>query len=113
MYTIDEKYDMVKKGVRLILSYNKDLNKFTGSIENIATKTLKKVRVEIHLSNGKELGPTTPENLKAGEKRQIELDAKGEVFDKWSTHAEVGSNEHAVGEKHKLEHSGKSDHNKE
>jgi len=110
LYSIDYKYDKEINGVRLILSYNNDKSKFTGSIENITNKNLEKVRVEIHLSNGKELGPTTPTDLKVGEKRKIELDAKGENFDKWNTHPEVGGSEHSNENNEQGEHSENSEH---
>ena len=44
---------------------------FKGTVENTTEKVLERVRVEIHLSNGKELGPTKPGDLKPGEKREI------------------------------------------
>ena len=56
LYDIDYKYDKEKNGVRLILSFDNDKSKFIGSVENVTNKTLEKVRVEIHLSNSKELG---------------------------------------------------------
>jgi len=113
LYSIDYKYDKEKNGVRLILSYNNDQSKFIGSVENVTDKNLEKVRVEIHLSNGKELGPTAPTDLKAGEKRKVELDAKGENFDKWNTHAEVGGSEHSHENNEKGEHSKDSEHSGE
>ena len=113
LFNIDYKFDEVKNGVRLILSYDEGHSKFVGSIENTTNETIKKVRVEIHLSNGKELGPTTPTNLESGEKRDVQLDAKGEKFDKWSTHPEVGSSEHNHSNKEKGEHSSEnSEHDK-
>lgn len=87
-------YDKTKHGVRLILKYNKERNAFVGTVENVTRRTIQKVRVEVHLSNGKELGPTKPINLGAGTKRIIELRAKSTNFDGWSTHAEVGNSEH-------------------
>jgi len=113
LYDINYKYNIEKNGVRLILSYDNEESKFSGNVENTTNETIKNVRVEIHLSNGKELGPTTPTNLKSGEKREIQIDAKGEEFDKWSTHAEVGNREHSHENKEKGEHSENSEHNKE
>jgi hypothetical protein len=54
------------------------------------------VRVEVHLSNGVELGPTTPQNLAAGEAIEVTLVATDESFETWSAHPEVGgeSDEH-------------------
>ena len=52
---------------------------------------LKKVRVEVHLSNGVELGPTKAANLKPGERADIHLAAAGTDFDSWTAHPEVGN----------------------
>jgi dUTP pyrophosphatase len=71
MYGINEKIDIKKNGVRLILSFDKNENAFIGSIENITEKDLGRVRVEIHLSNRKELGPTNPITLKPLERTLV------------------------------------------
>ncbi len=71
-----------------------------GTVENITDKTLKGVRVEIHLSNGGELGPTTPASLDPGEKRNVELTATGKEFYWWTAHPEVRNGEHGDGEEH-------------
>ncbi|MYE89263.1 hypothetical protein F4X33_09745, partial [Candidatus Poribacteria bacterium] len=63
---------------------------FVGSVENTTGNILKNVRVEVHLSNGTELGPTTPKDLSPSESMKIELDATGQTFDTWSAHPEVG-----------------------
>ena len=89
-FTKDETYDKTRNGARLILSYDPQTNTFTGTVENTTSKTLSRVRVEVHLSNGTELGPTTPKDLKPGEKMDVTLDAQGENFDTWSAHPEVG-----------------------
>ena len=57
---LNEQYDNVRNGARLILAYDAQSNSFKGTVENTTTETLKQVRVEVHLSNGVELGPTTP-----------------------------------------------------
>ena len=77
---LDEKYDNVRHGARLILAYDKQTNSFKGTVENTTEKTLKRVRVEVHLSNGKELGPTKPGDLKPHEKRDVALTAKSDDF---------------------------------
>ena len=91
-------YDEVKKGTLLILKYDAESNSFVGTVENTTNELIIKVRVEVHLSNGIELGPTTPVDLKPGEKITVELKATEKEFKTWSTHAEVGSSEH--GEPH-------------
>jgi len=60
---LHETYDAVRNGARLILAYDAPSDSFTGTVENTTDKTLRRVRVEVHLSNGKELGPTTPADL--------------------------------------------------
>ena len=52
------------------------------------------------MSNGRELGPTTPGDLKPGEKREVTLTATSKDFDGWSAHPEVGNAEHGHGEGH-------------
>ena len=46
--------------------------------------------VEVHLSNGIELGPTTPVDLAPGQVHEIDLAASSNPFESWSTHPEVG-----------------------
>jgi hypothetical protein len=101
---LDETYDDVRKGVRLTLSYNSETSSFAGTAENSTQQALPQVRVEVHLSNGTELGPTTPVDLAAGESRSIELDAVRETFDSWSAHSEMGSGEHSYGAEGDHEH---------
>lgn len=92
--TLTDTYDKVRNGARLILNYHTQSNAFKGTVENTTDETLKRVRVEVHLSNGKELGPTTPGDLAPGEKREILLAATSTNFDKWTAHPEVGEGEH-------------------
>src|SRR6056297_1331522 len=94
----DGTYDGVRKGVRLTLSYNSEAASFTGTIENTTEDVLPQVSVGIELSNGTELGPTSPVDLAAGESRPVELDAAGETFDRWSAHSQIGSSGHSHGE---------------
>ena len=96
---LDETYDETRHGARLVLKYDAESNSFNGTVENTTKEKLERVRVEVHLSNGKELGPTTPDDLGAGEKRDIKLTATGKDFDGWNAHPEVGSNEHGHGGK--------------
>ncbi|MBA7519521.1 hypothetical protein ES705_11600 [subsurface metagenome] len=99
--SLDEVYDEVRKGVRLVLTYDAESNSFNGTVENTTDKILERIRVEVHLSSGIELGPTTPIDLKPGEKKAVRLAATKKDFDKWLTHSEVGSSEHG--------HSGEGD----
>ncbi|MDE0638588.1 MAG: hypothetical protein OXI43_22320 [Candidatus Poribacteria bacterium] len=89
---LDETYDKIRNGAHLIMLYDAATNSFTGTVENTTSATLTQVRVEIHLSNGIELGPTTPVDLAPGEQIPIELMAEGPAFDTWTAHPEVGPN---------------------
>jgi len=91
LLTLSETYDVVRNGVRLIMNYDKDSNSFKGIMENITDSILTQVRVEVHLSNGTELGPTTPVDLAPGEKIGVTLLATSQAFDGWTPHAEVGA----------------------
>ena len=66
-YGLNETFDEVRAGARLALSYDSAANAFTGTVENTTGATLRRIRVEVHLSNGTELGPTTPTDLAPGE----------------------------------------------
>ena len=94
----NETYDKVRNGARLVLNYDAESNSFKGTVENTTDETLKQVRVEVHLSNGKELGPTPSADLAPGAKKDVQLTATSTDFDKWSAHPEVGSGEHSNSE---------------
>jgi hypothetical protein len=87
---LDESYDKVRNGARLCLSYDAESNTFIGSAEKTTGNILKQVRVEVHLSNGTGLGPTTPTDLNPGERIEIRLEATNDDFDGWTAHPEVG-----------------------
>ena len=91
----DEIFDEVRNGVRLVISYDAAANAFSGTIENTTDASIQQVRVEVHLSNGVELGPTPTVSLAPGETREVRLDATGQDFEGWSAHAETGSAEHS------------------
>lgn len=103
---VDETYDKVRKGVRLILSHDEASASFKGTIENTSNELIKDVRVEVHLSNGNELGPTEKEDLAPGEKNDVSLLAEDQTFEWWSTHAEVGKGEHGSNHEGEGEHGG-------
>jgi hypothetical protein len=108
----DQTYDNVRNGARLVLSYDAESNTFNGTVENTTSETLRKVRVEIHLSNGIELGPTTAVNLKPGAKKNVKLAATEKKFERWNAHPEVGGGEHGHGEG-ESEHGERSDEHDE
>ncbi|QQE12274.1 hypothetical protein JD969_02025 [Planctomycetota bacterium] len=88
-----QKCDMTRQGARLVLAYEPTSQSFKGMVVNVSKKVLKDVRVEVHLSNGKELGPTERKDLKPGEKMAVELAANSERFNWWVTHPENGTEE--------------------
>ena len=87
---LDETFDSVRGGARLILSYDAISNSFKGTVENTTDDVLDRVRIEVHLSNGTELGPTTPTDMTPGEVAAINLPATQASFTGWTAHAEVG-----------------------
>ena len=95
MLALDEGYDSVRNGIRLVMSWDAAANAFSGSIENTSDADIQQVRVEVHLSNSVELGPTPTVSLAPGETRAVRLDASGQDFEGWSAHAETGSGEHS------------------
>ena len=88
---LDETFDAVRSGARLILKYDAPSNSFEGTVENTTNGVLGRVRVEVHLSNGTELGPTTPTDMAPGEVATVNLPATQALFTGWTAHAEVGA----------------------
>ena len=109
----DETFDMVQSGARLILDYDAASNSFKGTVENTTEGVLERVRVEVHLSNGTELGPTTPTGMAPGELLRINLPATEESFTGWTAHVEVGSGEHGAGGESGGEHGRGGEHDSE
>ena len=89
-FGLNETFDEVRAGARLVLSYDPDANAFIGTVENTTGAALSRVRVEVHLSNGTELGPTTPIDLEPGQVVDVNLPATNRPFTSWSAHPEVG-----------------------
>ena len=79
---------MTRKGVRLDLRYDAATRSFRGSATNITGAPIPRVRVEVHLSNGVELGPTTTMDLAPGQTVDVTLPATGQTFAQWGAHAE-------------------------
>lgn len=95
-----------KNGGKLTLQYNPATQAFIGNVKNTTSKDLPDMRVEIHLSNGVELGPTKRIKMKPGQTIPIELGAFGQNFTHWVTHPEAGVEEaHAPGDEEN-EHAG-------
>ena len=90
-FTQSQVYDETRGGARLVLRYDPTSQAFVGTVTNTTNATLGRVRVEVHLSNGVELGPTTPMNLAPGQSIDVSLPAVGQAFATWGAHPEVGS----------------------
>jgi len=80
-----------RNGVDLVVNYDSAREVFTGTVTNTTAATVTQVRVEVHLSNGMELGPTPRTDVAAGQMISIELDASGQTFSWFSVHVEIGS----------------------
>ena len=93
MLAPNETFDTTRGGARLIMNYDGAANVFTGTVENTTNSPLSNVRIEIHLSNGVELGPTTPVDMVPGEVIAVNLSSTPESFTGWTPHAEVGIGE--------------------
>jgi hypothetical protein len=100
-FALNDTYDHTRNGARLKLRYDRESNAFVGTVQNTTKSVLKRVRVEVHLSNGKELGPTMAGDLGPGEKKAVRLAAESRDFEKWSAHPEVGSGEYGGEERHR------------
>ncbi len=111
---LDETFDAVRGGARLILNYDAASNAFTGTVENTTGSVLSNVRIEVHLSNGTELGPTTPVDMAPGKVLPVNLPATQASFAGWIAHAEVGGGEgggeHGGGRSGGGEHGGTGEH---
>ena len=96
MLGVGETFDQVRGGARLILRYDPPSNSFRGTVENTTGSVLTRVRVEVHLSNGTELGPTVPVDMAPGMVLSVNMAATPEPFTGWTPHAEVGGGEHGA-----------------
>lgn len=96
-YKVSDTAQENRQGISLTMNYHTDREQFVGTLTNTTNATVGDVRVEIHLSNGIELGPTSRVEMPAGQTRDVSLDAKGQNFDRWSVHIEMGSGEHGSG----------------
>jgi len=84
-----ETWDVVRRGARLVMSFDPASNAFLGTVENTTEQTLCAIRVEVHLSTGTELGPTARTDLSAGQTTSVRLPTEGEIFDAWTAHPEM------------------------
>ena len=86
----DASFHQTRSGALLQLDYDAAANAFEGTVTNTTDSMLTRVRVEVHLDTGTELGPTSPVDLAPGNMIKVTLPATGEAFTGWTAHAEVG-----------------------
>ena len=83
--------ELFGNGARLVLQFNPRTQVFAGfGNEHDLTQTLSQVRVEVHLDNGTELGPTQRIDVAPGQTVPVELGAFGNEFNAWISHPEAG-----------------------
>lgn len=85
--------ELFANGARLVLAFDPRTQVFTGSVTNTTARTLPQVRVEVHLDNGTELGPTKRIDVAPGQTVPVELGAFGNEFAAWVSHPEAGVEE--------------------
>ncbi len=103
---LNQIYDVTRNGARLVMRYDEANNRFMGKVVNMTNATLMRARVEIHLSNGVELGPTNPTDIPPGYQLSVMIPATAQAFDSWAPHAEFGLGE--AGGEGAGEHGGRS-----
>ncbi|MDE2974305.1 MAG: hypothetical protein OXU64_06205 [Gemmatimonadota bacterium] len=86
----DEPATVTRSGVKLVIRYHSSDEEFRGTMTNTTSSSVSDARVEIHLSNGKELGPTPRTTLAGDESKDVTLDAAGQRFSWFSVHIELG-----------------------
>ena len=79
----DETFNQIRAGTRLVMSYDPAINAFTGTVRNTTSYRLLNVRVEVHLEDGPELGPTPPIDLAPDEVQPVELQSTVSSFIGW------------------------------
>ena len=100
MLTPDESFYQTRYGALLQLEYDAAANTFLGTVANTTEGTLTRVRVEVHLDTGVELGPTSPVDMAPGNVIPVTLTATREAFTGWTAHAEVGGGAAEEGGEH-------------
>lgn len=66
--------------MEFIIRFEDARTAFTGTVKNTTSSAVKQVRVEVHLSNGAELGPTPRVELKAGDTKDVFLEGREQSF---------------------------------
>lgn len=84
-----ETWDAVRNGARLVLKFYPERGVFFGTVENTTEATLCAVRIEVHLDNGTELGPTERTDVESGQTVEVALGSSDEAFESWTAHPEL------------------------
>ncbi|MYC67340.1 MAG: hypothetical protein F4X12_13510 [Acidobacteriia bacterium] len=93
-YGLSDTAKEARSGIELVIGFDTARRAFAGTVRNATDATVRQVRVEVHLSNGAELGPTPSVDLRPGQSAPVELRAGSQEFNKFSTHVEIGAGEH-------------------
>ncbi len=84
-----ERWDVVRRGARLVLSFDSGSNTLAGTVENTTEQRLCAIRVEVHLSTRTELRPTDRIDLPARQSTSVTLSTGGEAFESYTAHPEL------------------------
>ena len=82
--TLFDTFHFHRAGAQLVLSYDFAARAFMGTVENTTEATLRRVRVEVHLSNGTKLDLTNPVDVEPGQTVAITLPARIQTFLLWT-----------------------------
>ena len=109
--TMTKQNKLFANGARLVLQFDPKTQVFVGAVTNTTARILPQVRVEVHLDNGTELGPTQRIDVGPGQTVPVELGTFGNEFNSWVSHPEAGVERgHGVGGEGTGEHGGREGH---
>ncbi len=97
-YALSQAAAETRSGVILIIRYDAEKKTFVGNMANTTDAIAPGARVEVHLSNGTEIGPTPKIDMRPGQVSPVTLDASGQTFTWWSVHVELGASGTESGE---------------
>lgn len=101
-YGVSETARESRGGVELVLRFDASAGAFVGTATNTGAEPVERVRVEVHLIGGPELGPSPTVTLAPGETGPVRLEAEGHRFETWTAHVEIGEGEHGEhGKRHR------------
>ena len=88
--TLFDTLHFLRAGAQLVLSYDFAARACMGTLENTTEAALRRVGVEVHLSNGTQLSLTNPVDLDPGQTVAITLPARIQTFLLWTACPRVG-----------------------